>query len=40
MLVGSEPTFTLYLTLFMLKLEDVYDPEYNTSKLLMSLTLT
>jgi hypothetical protein len=29
----SESTFTLYLTLFILKLEHFYDHEYNTSKL-------
>jgi hypothetical protein len=39
LLVGSESTFTLYLTLVMLKLEDFYIHEYNTSELLTSLTL-
>jgi hypothetical protein len=34
-LVGSESTFTLY----MLKLEDFYDHEYNASELLTSLML-
>jgi hypothetical protein len=33
-MVGSESTFTIYLTLFMLKLENFYDHEYNTSELL------
>jgi hypothetical protein len=31
---------TLYITIFMLKLENFYDHEYNTSKLLTSLTLS
>jgi hypothetical protein len=38
-LVRSESTFMLYLTLFMLKLEDFYDQEYNTSELSTSITL-
>jgi hypothetical protein len=40
LLVGCESTFIIYITLFTLKLENFYDHEYNTSKLLTSLTLS
>jgi hypothetical protein len=40
LIVGSESIFMLYLTLFMLKLEDFYDHEYNASELLMFLLLS
>jgi hypothetical protein len=39
LLVGSELTFTLYLTLFMLKLANFYYREYNALELSISLTL-
>jgi hypothetical protein len=34
----TESTFTLYLTLFTLRLEEFYDYEYKASELSMSLT--
>jgi hypothetical protein len=34
-----ETTFTLYLSLFMLKLKDFYDREYHVPEISMSLTL-
>jgi hypothetical protein len=39
MLVGSESTFTLYLSLFMLKFENFYEHKYNALVLSTSLTL-
>jgi hypothetical protein len=39
LLVESESTFTLYLTLFTFKLEDFYDYEYKVSELSSSLML-
>lgn len=39
LLFCSESTFTLYVTLFMLKFGDFYDHVYNTSEISTSLTL-
>lgn len=39
LLIESESTFTLYLTIFMVKLEDFYDHEYNARKLSTSFML-